>query len=88
MLSFRVVVTSPWHAVEVVAPASRMYADYMVDLNELADRIRKILEHEMPGDPERVERTIGRILEIVDPFEKAAREELEHFRSTFTELAR
>ena len=60
----------------------------MVELNEVADVIRKILEHEMPGDPQRVERTVGRILEVVDPFEKAAREELEHFRSTFTELAR
>lgn len=65
-----------------------MYADYMVELNEVADMIRKILEHEMPGDTQKVERTVGRILEVVDPFEKAAREELEHFRSTFTQLAR
>jgi hypothetical protein len=59
----------------------------MVELNELANGIRKILEHEMPGDPQRVERTVVRILEIVDPFEKAVREELERFRSTFVELA-
>jgi hypothetical protein len=65
-----------------------MYAAYMVELKDMAEMIRKVLEHEMPGDPDRVERTVGRILEIVDPFEKAAREELERFRSTFAELAR
>jgi hypothetical protein len=60
----------------------------MAEVNELANGIREILEQEMPGDLQRVERTVARILEIVDPFEKAAREELERFRSTFAELAR
>jgi hypothetical protein len=60
----------------------------MAEVNELANGIREILEQEMPGDLQRVERTVARILEIVDPFEEAAREELERFRSTFAELAR
>jgi N-formylglutamate amidohydrolase len=60
----------------------------MTETNELAKRIRKVLEDEMPEDKPKLDRTLERILEIVDPFQEAAREELDRFRSTFAELAK
>jgi hypothetical protein len=50
--------------------------------------LNKVLELEIPGDPQKVARTVERILQIADPFEKTAHEELERFRSTFAELAK
>jgi uncharacterized protein YaaN involved in tellurite resistance len=60
----------------------------MLDTAELRQRIRQVLQDVVPADPETVERALDRIMEAVDPFEQAAREELERFRETFAELAR
>lgn len=60
----------------------------MVGIAELEARIREVLRDEMAGDPDRIERTVHRILEFVSPFEQAAREELERYRVTFAELAK
>lgn len=65
-----------------------MYPCVMAELSELQQRIREVLEDEMPGDPQKVERTVARLLKLVDPFQQAAREELERFRATFAELAK
>jgi hypothetical protein len=58
----------------------------MPETAELRQKIRQVLE-EVWGT-ESVERALDRIMEAVDPFEKAAREELERFRETFAELAK
>ena len=60
----------------------------MADVAQLEAEIREVLQDEMAGDPDRIERTVHRILELVNPFEKAAQEELERYRSTFAELAK
>jgi hypothetical protein len=60
----------------------------MTALGELESQIREVLEEEMTGDSDQIERTLHRILQIVNPFEKAAREELERYRLTFAELAK
>jgi hypothetical protein len=60
----------------------------MADHSQLREKIREVLEQEIPSDPEKIERAVNRILELVDPFERAVREELERFRSTFAELAK
>ena len=60
----------------------------MPEQTELAERIRIVLELEMPGDAQKIQRTVNRILQILDPFERAAQEELERFRSTFADLAK
>jgi hypothetical protein len=53
----------------------------------LRQKIRQVLQEVVPASPETVERALDRIMEAVDPFEQAAREELERFRETFAELA-
>lgn len=60
----------------------------MIEPTQLEQAIREILRDEMPGDLQKVERAVRRIIEIVDPFERAAREELDRFRATFSELAK
>ncbi|HYP15410.1 MAG TPA: hypothetical protein VEQ63_15890 [Bryobacteraceae bacterium] len=55
---------------------------------ELEARIREVLQDEMPGDPDKIERAVHRLLELVNPFEKAAQEELDRYRVTFAELAK
>ena len=60
----------------------------MAELTELEARIRKVLQDEMPGDAQKIERTVNKILQVVNPFEKAAQEELERYRSTFADLAK
>lgn len=60
----------------------------MPETVELRQKIRQVLEEIVPADPETVERALNRIMEAVDPFEQAAREELERFRETFAELAK
>ena len=65
-----------------------MYACLMAELTELEARIREVLQDAMPGDPQKIDQTVNRILELVNPFEKAALEELERYRSTFAELAK
>ena len=59
----------------------------MAELVELEARIREVLQDAMLGDPDKIERTVHRILEFVKPFEKAAHDELDRYRVTFTELA-
>ena len=56
--------------------------------SELSEKIRRALEAELPADKQKVDRAVEPILDIVDPFQEAAREELERFRSTFAELAK
>jgi hypothetical protein len=65
-----------------------MYAGFMADFSGLEAQIREVLQGAMPDDPQKVERTLIRILELVDPVAKAAREELDRYRSTFAELAK
>lgn len=60
----------------------------MPETAELREKIRQVLEEVAPADPEAVERALDRIMAAVDPFEQAAREELERFRATFAELAK
>jgi hypothetical protein len=60
----------------------------MPETAELRQKIRQVLEEVVPAGPETVERALDRIMEAVDPFEQAAREELERFRETFAELAK
>ena len=60
----------------------------MAELAELEVKIREVLQDELAGHPDKIERTVHRILELVNPFEKAAHEELERYRVTFAELAR
>ena len=60
----------------------------MGETQEVRQKIRQILEDVVPAEPQSVERALDRIMEVIDPFERAAREELERFRSTFAELAK
>lgn len=56
-----------------------------------ASAIFQVLETKaevVPTSPETVERALDRIMQAVDPFEQAAREELERFRETFADLAK
>ena len=54
----------------------------MPETAELRQKIRQVLEEVVPAGPEIVERALDRIMEAVDPFEQAEREELERFRET------
>jgi hypothetical protein len=65
-----------------------LYALIMPETVEIREKIRQVLEAFVPAGPEAVEQALDRIMETVDPFERIAREELERYRETFTELAR
>lgn len=60
----------------------------MTDSPDTRPRIRRILEEVAAGGPLTVDNALDRILQICDPFEQIAMEELEQYRSTFTELAK
>ena len=60
----------------------------MPETVELRKKIRQVLEEVVPASPETLERALDRIVEAVDPFEQAARKELERFRETFAALAK
>jgi hypothetical protein len=55
---------------------------------EVRGKVREVLEDFRPGTPLAVEVALDRIMEVVDPFQQVASEELERYRSTFADLAR
>ena len=60
----------------------------MGDRTRINEEIRLVLEDVLPNQPQSVDRALTRIMEIIDPVEKIAREELERYRETFAELAK
>ena len=55
---------------------------------ELRQKIRQVLEDVARVEPEVVDLAVERIMNAVDPFRKAALEEVDRFRATFIELAK
>jgi hypothetical protein len=55
---------------------------------EVREKVRQVLGDLVPDDPNKLETALERIIDVIDPFQQAAREELERFRSTFAELAK
>ena len=60
----------------------------MTQAAEVREKIRHVLEEVSQADPQIIDQALDRIMDVVDPFRQTAIEELERFRSTFTELAK
>lgn len=54
----------------------------------IREQIRNILQQVIPNEPATQERTLDQIMQLVDPFQQLAREEMDRFRATFAELAK
>lgn len=64
------------------------YPERMNETAELREKIRQVLEDVVSSEPQVINDALNRIMDVVDPFQQLAREELERFRSTFAELAK
>lgn len=54
--------------------------------SEVRARIRQVLEDLVGDDPRTLELALDRIMDVVEPFQQAAREELEAMRAAAREL--
>jgi hypothetical protein len=59
----------------------------MAPTAEVRERIREVIQDVARSEPEIIDLAVERIMDVVDPFRKAAFEEMDRFRATFTELA-
>lgn len=59
----------------------------MSESGVLREQIRTILQEVIPKDPAMLERTLNQIMQLVDPFQQLAREEMDRYHATFAKLA-